>query len=34
MNRSFHATIYVEKARVLRSKLTNVSPVLSVDEIS
>ena len=23
----FHATIYIEKARVLRSNLTNVSPV-------
>ena len=31
VNRSFHATIYIEKARVLRSNLTNVSPVLSVD---
>ena len=27
----FHATIYIEKARVLRSNLTNVSPVLSVE---
>ena len=27
----FHATIYIEKARVLRSNLTNVSSVLSVE---
>ena len=31
MNRSFHATIYVEKTRALRSNLTNVSPVLNVE---